>query len=71
MSETEDHLDKAEQTINFNADTILKSESEETISALTRNVKIAEETALEYKLKVEALEYEVTKLKAKYSKKAS
>ena len=38
---------------------------------LGRNVKIAEETALEYKLKVEALEYEVTKLKAKYSKKAS
>ena len=49
----------------------MESESEETISALTRNVKIAEETALEYKLKVEALEYEVTKLKAKYSKKAS
>ena len=49
----------------------MESESEETISALTRNVKIAEETASEYKLKVEALEYEVTKLKAKYSKKAS
>ena len=41
------------------------------IKTLMKDAKIAEEKAVEYKLKVEALESEVAKLKEELSKKSS